>query len=277
MIRMNEPSSPVTAVLFAGGKGTRLHGVTQGRIPKSFVPIDEASGLRVIDHLLESLRYAAVEKIIISTTNELRAMFEPFADGHVAINCDRTEGAGTYDALLDIRRTEGDASQYMLLAQDNLFHADDLKKLRRSHRPGQATWAVGGSVPGMDSYAGLHVDTLSSEIIGDTKSDVTPFFAAPSVREYIRSNVVLLDPALLDKPASMFDGRRHKEGETDVYWDFLPDLLRDSIENMREGGPVLLKASPCHYPVVDFGRPERLATAREIYRTEYAPPSPSSL
>lgn len=274
MIRMNEPS-PVTAVLFAGGKGTRLQSVTQGKVPKSFVAINEKSGLRAIDHLLGALRQSDIERIVISTTNELRATFEPFLSDRLFINCDRKEGAGTYDALLDLREQEGNGSQYLLLAQDNLFHAEDLRKLRRSHRPGTATWAVGEVVSGMDSYAGIHVDTLSSEIIGDTKSDVTPFFAAPSVREYVRSNIVMIDPSLLDKPPGHFDGRRHKPGEVDVYWDFLPDLLRDSIDGMREGNPALLKASACDFPVVDFGRPERLATAREIYRTRYTllPPS----
>ena len=272
MIPMQE-MPPVTAVLFAGGKGTRLHSVTQGRVPKSFVTLDERSDTRVIDHLLDAVSRSNVEKTIISTTANLRRMFEPFVSDRIAITCDRKEGAGTYDALLDVRKQEGDGSQYLLLAQDNLFHAHDLCALRAAHRPGTATWLVGEYVPGMDSYAGMHVDTRSSDIIGDTKSDIPPFCIAVSVREYVRSNVVMIDPSLLDKSSDGFRGRCHKQGEVDVYWDFLPALLRDSIDAARDGKKALLKASVSKFPIVDFGRPERLATAREIYKTVYAPSS----
>lgn len=274
MIRSCE-SSAVTAVLFAGGKGTRLHGVTGGRIPKSFVAIDEQSGMRVIDHLMDAFARCGIDRVIISTTDALRATFESFENDRISIACDRKDGDGTYEALLQIVGERSDTSQYLLLAQDNLFHADDLAALRRAHVPGQATWAVGPHVEGMDSYAGLHVDTLARDVIGDTKSDVQPMFAAPSVREYVRSNVLMIDPSLLDVPSETFAGVSHKQGEVDVYWDFLPHLLRRSIDGMREGKPSLLKASPCARPVVDFGRPERLATAREIYRTEYVASSPS--
>ncbi len=277
MMRMHD-MPPVTAVLFAGGKGTRLHSVTQGRVPKSFVPIDEDSGLRAIDYAFDALRRGGIERIVIATTAQMRAMFEPFEKDDVFIHCDRPDGAGTYDALLDVRKKEGDLSQYLLLAQDNLFHADDIAALRRRHQGGTATWAVGGFVPGMDSYAGIYVDSLSSEIIGDTKSEVPPPFSALSVREYVRSNILMIDPSLLDKPRESFQGRSHKQGEVDVYWDFLPELLRDSLNGMREGRAALLRASVCSFPIVDFGRPERLATAREIYKTTYMPPpTPSSL
>lgn len=275
MIRPRTPSpDPVTAVLFAGGKGTRLLSVTEGRIPKSFVPIDEQSGLRVIDHILEALVHCDVQDIVISTTKALRSTFEPFENDRVSVDSDRRDEDGTYDALLGIAARRKDISRYLLLAQDNLFHKDDLLKLRHSHVPGNVTWAVAQAVPGMENYAGLHVDELSGDIIGDTQSGIVPFFSAQSVRDCTRSNIVLMDANLLADHAPSFVPPAHKP-ETDVYWDFLPHLLARSNDGMRSGTPAFVKASRCAYPVVDFGRPARLATARDIYTRYYQASSPS--
>jgi len=76
MLRDNNETQVVDAVVMAGGLGTRLGTITQ-QVPKPLLPVADRP---ILDHILASLEAAGIERIWI-TVNHLADQIEQFAAG----------------------------------------------------------------------------------------------------------------------------------------------------------------------------------------------------
>ncbi|MGP0062718.1 MAG: nucleotidyltransferase family protein [Isosphaeraceae bacterium] len=137
--------SGVTALILAGGQGTRLRGVLP-RIPKVLAPV---GGRPFLSYLLDQLQVAGVRDVVLCTGYRADQVFEAFGTRHEDLelhySCE-SRPLGTAGAIrLAISRVE--AERYLVLNGDSYIHwpLDDFHRwhvARESSYPGSLllTW-----------------------------------------------------------------------------------------------------------------------------------------
>lgn len=129
------------AVLMAGGKGTRLVGLTKDLIPKPMVPL---MGKPLLQWQIEQLSENGIRDFILVTGHLGQCISEYFGDGsrfHVSIQYFQEEQPlGTAGALAELDQLLGNAP-FFLGFGDILFDID-LKRMEKFHREHQAEITV---------------------------------------------------------------------------------------------------------------------------------------
>jgi dTDP-glucose pyrophosphorylase len=102
-----EDELPVTAVVMAGGFGTRLRPLTE-KLPKPMLPVGDRP---VMEHVLEQLQKVGISRVSITTHYKPEAIVEHFGDGRrFGIEIDyinEKEPLGTAGALGLLNKPEG--------------------------------------------------------------------------------------------------------------------------------------------------------------------------
>ncbi len=115
------------AIILAAGKGERMEPLTTTR-PKPFLPI---AGKPLIQHIIEQIREAGIEEIILVTNENDGTIKEYFKDDPKVESVHQEKQLGTAHA---VAMAKGMADSALVLNGDNLPIASDLKKLIEFHK-----------------------------------------------------------------------------------------------------------------------------------------------
>jgi dTDP-glucose pyrophosphorylase len=226
---------PLSAVIMAGGLGTRLHPLTEDT-PK---PLIEVGGKPILERILEHLAEAGVQEVFITVrylADQIEAYFGDGAQwGLDLVYIREKERLGTAGALKLLN--DRIARPFLLMNGDLLtnFNVAEMLDFHRSH---QAAMTVGVrhyefQVP----YGVADVDGVA----------ITKLQEKPTYEFFVNAGVYMLEPELIE---------RIPEG---TYFD-ITELIDELIE---AGAPVI------SFPIVerwlDIGRPEDVDKANAKY------------
>lgn len=231
------------AVIMAGGKGTRLRGVTGDALPKPMAPV---AGRPILEWQIEALRQNGVTELVLVVGYLGEVIRRHFGDGRdfgVRISYFTEETPlGTAGALPLLReRLEED---FLLVFGDVIFEID-LERMLRFHREKRA-----------DATLFVHPNTHpfdSDLVLRGADGRVTGMYPKNEKRDFWYDNCVnagfyVISQRLL---AGLSGGEK-------------ADLERDVLlPAIRRGGAVYAYSSPEY--IKDVGTPQRIeAAAREL-------------
>ena len=178
---LREYELPVTAVVMAGGLGTRLRPLTED-IPKPMLPIGDRPLLELI---IEQLRGAGIRRVNVSTNYKKDVITQHFGDGHkfgVEIQyVTETQPLGTAGALSLI----GELQEPLLIVNGDILTRINFRAMLYFHRENQAQMTVAVKqhefqIPyGLVETDGVVVSSISEK---------------PVVRHFINAGIYLLNP-----------------------------------------------------------------------------------
>jgi dTDP-glucose pyrophosphorylase len=181
---LEDPSLPVTAVLMAGGPGTRLRPLTD-RVPKPLLPI---GGKPLIELAVDNLRAAGVRRVIVTTHYLGRAIADHLGDGgnqQVAIEYVHEENPlGTAGALSLI---EPSADPLLVVNGDILTRLDYGALLAFHHEHGADMTVTAREYRFQVPYGVLHTDGVHLQRIVEK----------PEHKVFVAGGVYLLNPSVL--------------------------------------------------------------------------------
>ena len=234
---------PMSAVILAGGKGTRLRPLTLNT-PKPIVPILTRPFLSL---QIELLKRTGIEHIVLSLSYQPRRIEELFGDGgELGVRIDYTmepEPLGTAGA---VKNAESLLRERIIVFNGDVLSDLDLAEVLRFHESSGAKATI----------VLTPVDNPSAYGLVETEDDgrVRRFLEKPSYDEItcdtINAGVYVLEPELL---------RYIPEG-TNYSFErgFFPALLRDSV-------PFFAYVHRSYW--IDIGTPEKyLKVHRDILR-----------
>lgn len=135
---VKESELPLTAVVMAGGLGTRLHPLTE-HLPKPMLPVGDRP---LLAHIIGQLREAGIRQLSVTTHYKAEAISEHFGDGRefgVEIEYLHEDlPLGTAGALARV-----DADQPLLVMNGDILTRVDFRALRDFHQQHRADMTVG--------------------------------------------------------------------------------------------------------------------------------------
>jgi NDP-sugar pyrophosphorylase family protein len=241
---MSVELSQVTAVLLAGGFGTRVQHLLGG-LPKPMAPV---AGRPFLEWMVRYLARQGVSKVVISTGYRAEVVAEHFGQQPVAgvsTQCvPEGKALGTAGGFLHAARACGQSpAAWLVLNGDSLVFAD-LAGAAGLLGAGAAGVIVGRALPDASRYGTLAVGT------GGALEGFEEKRPGPGV---ISAGVYLLRPALLAE----FPAKTPLSFETEVF----PALT-------SRGG--FLKVHVVNAPFLDIGTPESLPQAEQFIRQNLA-------
>ena len=127
-----------TAVILAGGLGTRLRSVVADR-PK---PMALVAGRPFLEHLMQYWHKQGIQRFVLSVGYRNESIREHFGDSYAGCKLDyvvETEPLGTGGGLLMCQRTLNLTAPFLLLNGDTYF-AVDLSTLEHQAQKHDADW-----------------------------------------------------------------------------------------------------------------------------------------
>lgn len=235
--RMQQATTPLSAVVMAGGLGSRLRPLTQ-TTPKPLLPV---GGKPILERIVEHLHGSGVDQMVITTrymAEQVEGYFQQGDAWGVQIDYIREqERRGTAGAL---RELVGRVEHPFLVMNGDLLTDFSVQEMYSFHREHQAVMTVGVrqyafQVPyGVAEVEGVHIRALSEK---------------PTYDFFVNAGIYILEPRLLD---------------------MIPDRYFDITELIEElvkcGEPVV--SFPIHEQWMDIGRPEDLEVANAMFQKE---------
>jgi NDP-sugar pyrophosphorylase family protein len=228
----------VTALILAGGQGTRLRGVLPG-IPKVLAPV---GGRPFLSYLLEQLRFAGVRNVVLCTGYRADQVFDAFGTRYKDLELRysaESRPLGTAGALR-FALAEADAETLLVLNGDSYIHCP-LDEFHRWHLERES------------SFPGSLLLTWTEETSRFGTVEVGPRDAIRSFREkcshrgagWINAGVYLFKRSLLES----IRPDRNTSLEREMFPLWVPQGL----------GGCTIRA-----PLVDIGTPESFAQAENV-------------
>lgn len=179
-------SKKITAVIMAGGKGTRLHPYTLV-LPKPLMPV---GGQPVIEILLMWLRRSGIEKCYI-TTGYLGHLIRVLCGDGSQWGMDivyslELQPLGTIGAL---RLLKNNLDSTFVVLNGDLITNLDLGKFIRFHQ------GHGGNISVAITKKNIHTDL---GVISHTDNRMTDFREKPTISHDVSMGIYCLEPAVLD-------------------------------------------------------------------------------
>lgn len=204
----------MVAVIQAGGKGTRLSGLTDNRTPKPLFPI---AGIPILEHQIITLQRQGIIDIIVIEGflgEQIEAYFENGSRWKVRIRYyHESEALGSAGALKEIQDWLQD--DFLLIFGDLVFDVD-IKLMKKFHDLHKA--AVTAFV-----HPNTHPED-SDLVIIDDDSRITGILKKGSMRSQYCSNLVTAGIFILSKQVIS----RIKKGQKQ---DFVNDVLEPMLQN----------------------------------------------
>ena len=220
-----EDDLPVTAVVMAGGRGTRLRPLTD-KMPKPMLPVGDRP---VMEHVLEQIEKAGISRVSITTHYKPEAIVDHFGDGsRFGVEIDyvnEEEPLGTAGALGLLKPQQGP----VLVINGDVMTQVNFRSMLSYHADNHADLTVGVRqfevhVPyGVVDMAGVDVSGLDEK---------------PTYRFFINAGVYLIEPTVLSLVKS-----QEKLDAT--------DLIARSIASGKK-----VVGFPIHEYWLDIGRPD---------------------
>lgn len=227
------PPKGLSAVVMAGGMGTRLGDLTR-HIPKPLIPV---GGKPILERIVEHLHDAGVGNLVITTRHMAEQVEGYFQDGDqwgVQIDYIREhERRGTAGAL---RELAGTLTEPLLVMNGDLLTDFSVGQMFQFHKEHNAVMTVGlrqysFQVPyGVAEVEGVRITALSEK---------------PHYEFFVSAGIYILEPQALD---------HIPEG----YYD-----ITELIELLIQQDQAVV-SFPIHEQWMDIGRPEDLARANAL-------------
>ncbi len=229
----------VTAVVLAGGRGTRIKHLVPN-LPKPMAPV---LGRPFLEWVVGYLRHQGIRRVLISTGHlgdviEKHFAAQPVAG--VALRCVREDDAlGTAGGFLNAVSASGEKPDaWLVLNGDSLVFGDLRAAAAPLKEPQVQGVVVGVSVPDASRYG---------RIAFDQTDRLLKFEEKQPGGGVINAGVYLFKPALL----AQFPPQRPLSFEIDVF----PQLLARGVH---------LQVCATTAPFLDIGTPESLALAESF-------------
>lgn len=177
-----------TAVILAGGLGTRLRG-TVPDMPKPLAPVN---GRPFLEHQMDYWIAQGIDRFVLSVgfrREQIIAHFGTGYRGHEVVYAEETSPLGTGGGLLLAEEKLASADTFLVLNGDTFFEVD-LRSLADFHRSRSASLSVAlFEVPANDRYMGVQVK-------GD--DSIVSFRSGPGATQLANGGVYLMEPSLFD-------------------------------------------------------------------------------
>ena len=230
--------SRVTAVILAGGMGTRLRKVVSDR-PKVMA---EINGKPFLYYLLDQLAYASTERVIISTGYMAESIEDAIGSLYRSLHIDYSREAkplGTAGALKLAGQVDG--TNYYLVMNGDSFTEVDLISLMVVHKNSDANITViVKSVEDSSRYGTIQMGDNNHIIEFSEKSNAAS-------RGLINVGVYLMNTSVLQKIT--------KKTPCSLEYDFFPLMASKGIYGYETKGEF-----------IDIGTPESFAKAEAFFR-----------
>ena len=226
------PDTPLSAVIMAGGPGSRLYPLTKDT-PKPMLPV---GGKPLLERTITNLRDAGVRDVVVSTRYKADIVEDHFHDGRdFGVHVDylnENQPLGTAGSLRLMDRPD----DTLLVLNGDVLTSLDYRAMRTFHKDHDATLTVAVrkydfSVPyGVVDCEGPRVTTLREK---------------PTYTSFVNAGVYLLEPEAFD---------HLPEPDT-------PFNMTDLIEKIIKAGDTVV-SFPIHEYWLDIGQPEDYQTAQ---------------
>ena len=232
-----EAEPALTAVLMAGGSGTRLRPLTSD-LPKPMLPIGDRP---LMEHIVNQLRDAGIRQVSITTHYKPEPIIQHFGNGHqfgVEINYVNEERPlGTAGSLSLLPPW----SSTLLVMNGDIFTRLNYNSMLAFHRENHAAMTVG-----VRQYA-FQIPYGVVETIG---VDIQRLSEKPTLQFFVNGGVYLLEPGV-----RRMIGQNQKIDMTDL-------ISRLLAENQR------VVSFPISEYWLDIGQPADYAQAQTDYKEE---------
>jgi NDP-sugar pyrophosphorylase family protein len=230
------------AVILAAGKGTRLKAVT-GDLPKPMLPLH---GRPLLDHVLDRLRAAGLERFVLVTGHGREAIERHYAGDASVSFAYQEKPDGTGSAALAARAAIGEAP-FLLCFADVLADPEAIRRMCGRLGADPLAAAILAVVHCDDPYQGAAV--YEREGVLDRIVEKPPRGA--SATNWNSAGLFAFRPPIFETLARLPLSRRGEYELTEVF-----DIL------LAEGRRVLVE--PLSGDWRDVGRPEDIAPAERI-------------
>jgi len=229
-----EDELPLTAVVMAGGLGTRLRPLTE-TLPKPMLPVGDRP---VMEHVVEQLQKVGISRVSITTHYKPEAIKAHFGDGRrFGLEIDyvnEEEPLGTAGALGLLKQPEGP----VLVINGDVLTEVNFRSMFDYHVDNQAVMTVG--VRQFELQVPYGVVDLE-------ESRVTRLDEKPTYRFFINAGVYLIEPVVF----TLITGEERLDAN-------------DLIERLIADGKKVI-GFPIHEYWLDVGRPEDYRQANEDF------------
>jgi dTDP-glucose pyrophosphorylase len=229
-----EDELPLTAVVMAGGLGTRLRPLTDS-LPKPMLPVGDRP---VMEHVVEQLQKVGISRVSITTHYKPEAIKAHFGDGRrFGLEIDyvnEEEPLGTAGALGLLKQPEGP----VLVINGDVLTEVNFRSMFDYHVDNQAVMTVG--VRQFELQVPYGVVDLE-------ESRVTRLDEKPTYRFFINAGVYLIEPEVF----TLITGEERLDAN-------------DLIERLIADGKKVI-GFPIHEYWLDVGRPEDYRQANEDF------------
>lgn len=209
---------PLSAVVMAGGFGTRLHPLTE-QTPKPMLPI---GGRPILEHIIDQLRTCGISRVNVTTHFQADVITEHFGDGRdfgVRLTyVPEDEPLGTAGGLGRLFPDE----QPLLVINGDILTKVDFRAMLDFHREHAADATVAVRDEEFHLPFGI-VETRGERVVGiEEKPTLRRFVNAgiyllePSIRAFIPAGEAMDMPHLLERLIA--DGRRIVGFPVHEYW-----------------------------------------------------------
>lgn len=176
-----ESEKPLTAVVMAGGFGTRLRPLTE-QMPKPMLPVGDRP---LLAHIIGQLREAGIEQLNVTTHYKADAISDHFGDGQgFGINISYVHEdlpLGTAGALALVEASD----QPMLVMNGDILTRVDFRAMREFHRQQRADMTVGVRQYDLKVPYGV-VETDGSLVTG--------LIEKPTISHFVNAGLYLINP-----------------------------------------------------------------------------------
>lgn len=233
---VREHELPLTAVVMAGGSGTRLRPLTENT-PKPMLLVGDRP---MLERTIEQLKKAGIRRVDLTTHYKPEAILKHFGNGDefgVAINyVHEDQPLGTAGALGLL----SDSQEPLLVINGDILTHVDFRAMLKYHREHKASLTVGVCRYDLQVPYGV-IECRGPDILGVSEKPMMPFL--------VNAGIYLLEPQVREYiPA----GKRFD----------MPDLIQSLIRADRK---------VVSFPIVeywlDIGRPGDYARAQEDVRS----------
>lgn len=177
-----------TAVILAGGLGTRLSGV----VPDTPKPLAPVNGRPFLEHQMDYWIAQGINRFILSVgfrREQIIANFGADYRGCEVIYAEEATPLGTGGGLLLAEEKLGSTDTFLVLNGDTFFEVD-LQSMIDFHRSRSAVLSVAlFEVPANDRYMGVQVKEDDS---------IVSFRSGPGASQLANGGVYLMEPSLFD-------------------------------------------------------------------------------
>ena len=230
---VNAKEVPNVAVVMAGGRGTRLHPLTEN-VPK---PMVRVAGTPILEHIVHHLVGSGIKKIFLSV-NYMADMIQQYFEDGTNFGCSieylvEDKPLGTAGALSLLPKINED----FLLMNGDLITQFDFRAILEKHQSQKNTVTVGVR----DYLVKIPYGVLQTE--GDLVVDVKE---KPQIHNLVNAAVYILSPSILE---------RVPVGKPYLATEIIENCLAD---NDRVGYHLLEE------DWIDIGEHEQLSNARGV-------------